>query len=440
MQLPKKNDQKFEIKDYYSLKLKSVWRGFWREHFSLWFLCLYFLFEYIRPQSLYPGIGILPWSFLFMLFAVIAAYFDKTVKWTSNPLNKYIVLCMIVVFLSSVFSYYPEISWKYRNTMLTWLVVYFLMISIVNTEKRLIIFLLAFMLYNLKMSQHGVHDWASRGFSFASYGLIGSPGWFRNSGEFAIEMLIFGSLAIAYVISFYKYWGKIKRWVLIILASTGYLCVLGASSRGSQLALVGIFIWGVLRIRGGFKFLFIAVVFAIALYQLLPKEELDRFRTAGDDVTSIQRLVYWKIGMEIAREHPILGIGYENWMPFVSNLYPEGVGPLKKVQVCHNIYIQAASELGYTGLIIFLITAFAGFVVNNRTRKVISNSDSRHYIILSYGLDAGLFGYLIAGTFVTVLYYPFFWIQLAIIATLNNLATIKSKEKSNFIPDEIENT
>ena len=81
--------------------------------------------------------------------------------------------------------------------MLTWVLVYFLTISIVNTEKRMIIFLLFYFLFNFKMSQHGTISWASRGFSFAGWGLVGSPGWFRNSGEFAIQMIIFGSLAIA---------------------------------------------------------------------------------------------------------------------------------------------------------------------------------------------------------------------------------------------------
>lgn len=414
--------KQIDIKEFYALNVRSLWQGLKQEHISLWFLCAYFLFEYVRPQILYPSIDILPWAFLFLVLSVIAAFSDKSATWVRNPLNKYMLLCMFVVFLSGVFAYFPMVSWDKRNTMLTWLIVYFLVITVVNTEKRLILFLLAYMLFNLKMGQHGLVSWARRGFSFASYGLIGSPGWFRNSGEFAVQMLIFGSLAVAYVVAFRQYWGKYKKWFMILAASTGYLSVIGASSRGSQLGLAAIVIWGALRIRQGLKFLILIAVVAIALYHLLPEQQLERFQTAGDDNTSVQRLVYWKIGMQLAKQHPVLGIGYENWMPYVSRLYPEGVGPLKEVQVCHNIYIQAASELGYAGLASFVIAIFAAFWTNARTRKAVKNSEYRYFIILSYGLDAGLIGFLVAGTFVTVLYYPFFWIQLAMIAMLNNVA------------------
>ena len=260
MQSSIKSKKQIDIKEFYALNIGSIWRGLKQEHFSLWFLCAYFLFEYIRPQELYPAINFLPWAFYFMLLAVVAAFLDKSVTWVGTPLNKYLFLCMFIIFLSAVFSYFPMESWKERNTMLTWLIVYFLVICIVNTEKRLILFLLAYMLFNLKMSQFGAINWIMRGFSFAGYGLVGAPGWFKNSGEFAIQMLIFGSLAVAYVVAFRKYWGKYKRWLMIALAATGYICVLGASSRGAQLGLAGIVIWGLLRIRGGFKFLILVLI------------------------------------------------------------------------------------------------------------------------------------------------------------------------------------
>ena len=431
MQSPTRSEQQIDIKEFYALNVKSLWQGLKQEHVSLWLLCTYFLFEYVRPQVLYPVIDILPWAFLFLVLAVVAAFNDKSASWVKNPLNKYFLLCMFVVLLSAIFAYFPMRSWEERNTMLTWLIVYFLVISVVNTERRLILFLLAYMLFNLKMGQHGVFGWASRGFSFAKYGLIGSPGWFRNSGEFSIQMLIFGSLAVSYVVAFRRYWAKYTRWFMIAAASTGYICVLGASSRGSQVALAGIIIWGVLKIRGGFKYLIVVAAIVVALYHILPEQQIERFQTAGDDNTSLQRLAYWKIGIELAKEHPVLGIGYQNWMPYVSRLYPEGVGPLQEVQVCHNIYIQAASELGYTGLAAFIIAILAAFWVNTRTRKMVKNSDYEYFIILSYGLDAGLIGFLIAGTFVTVLYYPFFWVQLTMIAMLNNVATKLVAQRNN---------
>ena len=45
---------------------------------------------------------------------------------------------------------------------------------------------------------------------------------------------------------------------------------------------------------------------------------------------------------------------------------------------------------------------------------------------MTYGFDMGLVGYLVAGTFVTVFYYPFFWVQIALIVALSNVVGNKT--------------
>ena len=41
---------------------------------------------------------------------------------------------------------------------------------------------------------------------------------------------------------------------------------------------------------------------------------------------------------------------------------------------------------------------------------------------LSYGFEGALISYLVAGFFVTVLYYPFFWVNLALTVALHSIA------------------
>src|SRR5690606_21965812 len=80
-------------------------------------------------------------------------------------------------------------------------------------------------------------SWAGRGFSFADWGLMGPIGYFQNSGELAILMLMLFPLA------FYLYQSvknKIVWWerlLLILFWVCPILTVLGASSRGAQVAL-----------------------------------------------------------------------------------------------------------------------------------------------------------------------------------------------------------
>ena len=408
--------------DLYAMKVGDLWVALKQEHAALWMLCIYYFFEYVRPQSLYPALDILPWSQIALLSTLAIVLLDRSVTWVSSPMNKLFIMFNLMVIISGIFAFVPEVSWEYRNVMLTWFLVYFLTVTIVNTEKRLILFLVAYLLFNLKMSQHGAIGWASRGFSFASYGLIGSPGWFRNSGEFAIQMLIFGSLAIAFVYSLKEYWGRYKKWIFYIIAGTGYMAVMGASSRGAQIALGVMGIWLLFKKGLGFKGLLILIVLSGLLYAILPDEQIQRFYEIGDDRNSQQRLVYWGIGLDIIKENLLTGIGYHNWLAYLSFLYPDGIGPLETIERQHNIYIEVASDLGVFGLIIFLLLVLYAFIINSRTRRLVKNKGNFLLKNLSYGLDAGLIGYLVAGSFVTVLFYPFFWVQITMIVMLNNVA------------------
>ena len=91
----------------------------------------------------------------------------------------------------------------------------------------------------------------------------------------------------------------------------------------------------------------------------------------------------------------------------------------------HNIFIKAGAELGYPGLFCFLLMIIYVFIVNSRTRRVAKKQDNIFFLYLAHGLDAGLVGYLVAGFFVTVLYYPFFWVQMAMTVALNSIANNK---------------
>ena len=390
-----------------------------QEHISLWMLCIYFFFEYVRPQSLYPVLDILPWGQLFLMLAVISAMLDKSVHWVKSTQNKYFILFLFTVILSGIFAFKPSVSWEYRNVMFGWFLVYFLTITVVNTERRLILFLLAYMLFNLKMGQHGAITWAQRGFSFASFGLIGSPGWFRNSGEYAIQMLIFGSLAISFFISLKNYWGRYKKIIMFACAATGYMAVMGASSRGAQIALAAIGIWMFLKQRGGLKGFIGIIVLSIVLFQFLPEEQISRFSDMGNDKTSLQRLAYWEYGLEVFKSNLLIGIGYHNWITYLQVMVPEGLGPSAMIQEPHNIYVQAASELGIFGLVFLFLLIINAFFINSQTRKIAKYKNNTLFYNLTYGFDAGLIGFLVAGSFVTVLYYPFFWIQIGMIVALN---------------------
>jgi len=426
--LAKSEKKNVDIKDLYAVKISEIWRQLKREHFSFWALCAYFLFEYVRPQSIYPEIDILPWAQLFLLLAILGAFMDSSVKLQSNALNKLIITFFCVVLLSSVFAFRPMIAFSDLKLFAGWLIVYFLIVGILNTRSRYFMFCLFYLIYSFKMSQHGFRSWADRGFGFTDWGISGPPGWFHNSGEFAIQMLLFLMMSGAIVLGIKHYWSKFKSFIFYLMPFTALISIIGASSRGAQLALFAACIWLVLRSDKKLVTIFIVLIVIVLAYFFLPDEQITRFQNMGNDNTSLQRMAYWDVGFEIWQKYPILGVGYGNWLVYIQHTYPEGIGPLQYHQLSHNIFIQVIADLGTVGLLLFLLMIVYILRLNAKSYVIGKKYGDPFIQYCSFGLNLGLVCYLVAGFFVSVFYYPFFWVQMGLAAALYNNACIYKTE------------
>jgi O-antigen ligase len=257
-----------------------------------------------------------------------------------------------------------------------------------------------------------------------------------NSGELGIEMCMFVPISWYFYQAVKPYVKeKWKRGLILMMPFTGIIGAVGSSSRGALLGLVGVAGYGLLR--GGGRRLRAAVgavVLCGLIFIMLPEEQKQRFRESGEDTTSVRRLNYWKKGIEMTRMYPVLGIGYANWVEYYKDKYR--VLTFEYVQVSHNIFIQCMAELGLSGLTVFLCLITATFVINNRTRKMSRAGPSTNEFILQmgYALDAALIGYLLSGFFVTVLYYPYFWINLSLSVALNQVAQRRKVELRRMTP------
>lgn len=408
------------MKDLYDLKISALWNAFKAEGAAFWFLCTYFFFEYVRPQSIYPVLDVIPWAQISLILTMIAVVFNPNKVKSDNLQNKLIVVFSIMVVISSMLAFDPRYAWKMKEFFYIWVIVYFLVINVLNSEKKLFLFTLLFLLFSFKMSQNGFITLAERGFSFTSWGLVGAAGWFRNSGEFAIQMMIFLTLSISFIYALKDFWGKKTRIFFYMMPITAFFSVIGSSSRGGQLGLAIVGLWLLAKSQQRMKSLAFIIVASLLVVNFLPQDQIERFKDMGKDETSLQRMAYWDLGLEMLNDHPLVGVGYYNWAPYASYHYPNGVGPFGIIEVPHNIFLQASAELGYTGLILFLLMIFVSFNMNRKTR--ILSGRNRFLFYYAVGLDAGMIGFLVGGFFVTVLYYPFFWVQISLTTALYMIA------------------
>ncbi|MCW8193282.1 hypothetical protein F6455_00590 [Proteobacteria bacterium 005FR1] len=420
------------VEDFYAFRVGPMWSHFIRDNFSFWMICLYLFFEYFRPQAIYPAIDVLPWAQTFVILAFVGAFFDRSARWVSSPVNKWMVFFAIIIYLSSLFAYFPAVSREHYIDFYSWFVIYFLIVAIVNTRKRLYIFLMVFLFCSAKIAIGTSLSWASRGFSFTDWGLMGPRGYFQNSGELAILMLTLFPLAFYLFVELRKkgirWWEKL---LLLAFCAAPILTILGASSRGAQLALIGtlalMFRKQIFRVK---PLIGVAALVVVGFF-LLPEEQKQRFATVGEDRTSQQRLLYLENGWEMMKEYPVLGVGFFNFPDYYSMHYPEDIITVnERAELSHNIFIQVGTDAGFVGLAIFILLIISGLRVAFRPGK--DEQRDEVFAGIGRGLGFGIVGFTIAGQFVTVAYYPFLWIGLALIVSLSNACRVKEPARARM--------
>ncbi|MBA3015910.1 MAG: hypothetical protein FP815_13350 [Desulfobulbaceae bacterium] len=414
----------------YALKAKEIWAYMKTQDVTFWLINIYLFLEYVRPQTLYPVIDVLPYSQIIIVLTLCLFLLRGAFDLVGNPLNKLVLLYSLVVILSSLFAISPDESFKSISIFMSWVLIYFLIINIVNTEERFLIFILGFFLYSFKMSQFSFLNWVASGFSFIQIGSGGGPGLFKNSGEFGIQMVIFLSLSASCFVALKGYWSPVKKVFFFLFPLTALTGTISSSSRGALLGVGGVLLSLLLKSRHKFKGLVSVGMVVLLVFAFLPDRQMARFQAAGTDDDSIRRLVLWEQGFDLTDRYPVLGVGYHNWLVALEKFYPDA-----NQQVCHNVFIECASELGYTGLMVFLLMIVFTFVNNAQTRRLAYQSSikNRFLYYMAHGLDSALVGYLVSGFFVTVLYYPFFWINLAMTVSLREVAKKWSVSLANNI-------
>ena len=400
--------------DYLSLDIKKTWLGIRAEPWSFWFLCGYFFFEYTQIQKIYLWMEVLPWAQFFLLGALYFIFTSNGQKWVSNSCNTAISIFFLHVFLSSLLAFDVSKSFDFMNIIANWAIMYYCVICIVNTKKRFFILMLLLLLACLKMSQHGAISWAQRGFSFTRWGVAGAPVWFGDAADFGLQMCLYLAWAIAFLSVTFHRNGRYSKLFFISMIVTALATIIATGNRGTFLGLAAMAISTLLLMPNRVRNLCMVGLVTFVVLWVAPQEFLDRFDTAGEDNTSVERLELWENGIEMGEKHPFFGVGYQNYRVYGKVYY-------NKTKVSHNSVVEIFAELGYIGLFLYFYIMLTIYRVNRATKKLAVVSDDRFSSAIASSLNLGLPAYFVCSLFISVQFYPFLYVQLAITAALNNI-------------------
>jgi putative inorganic carbon (hco3(-)) transporter len=201
---------------------------------------------------------------------------------------------------------------------------------------------------------------------------------------------------------------------LVVMSFLVIQAALFTYSRGALLGLcaMGAVTW--LRSRAKLATGVLIIVVGLFGYAFVPPQwfnRMDTIETYQDDASAMARIYMWQVGLQIAREHPIVGGGFKaSLYPVTVNPLLHGIPEMTTGRAEHSIYFDVLSEHGWVGLALFLM--IAGYSWLNCSR-LIRQSAGRPELawanLLGRMGQATLVGYWTAGAFLSQSFLDEYW-------------------------------
>ena len=377
-------------------------------------LYVYLATFYLHPPSRWWGVGLpdMRWSLLAAAVTLIAALrlpADRNrPAWLSTTPAKLILAFAIWVWIQNAWALDRTNHLELSILFTKFVVLYYLIYRLIDSQQRLVWFLLAHILGSLYLA------WLAFNARFTGrLEGVGGPGIDEAN---ALGMLMATAAAIgATLMITYTDW---RRWAAIAAMPLVLNAMVLTGSRSSFLGLIsgGLALWYLKPPQVRKRFYFFALIGVMGAASLAHEQFLSRMETitaAVDDsqqmdVSAESRIVLLKAQWQMAKGNP-LGLGHRGTgvlAPFyLDEKYLTGThnDPSQMSRTSHNTLMTVLVEQGVPGMIIFgslLVWIFRRAMDIRRRTRV---GDTNDLLLPASGVVAAIVVMQIAGLFVDYL-------------------------------------
>lgn len=256
-------------------------------------------------------------------------------------------------------------------------------------------------------------------------GAFNHVGYFMGDGNDFAWSLSISFAFVLYLFSTSK--NLLSRSFTAVLAMIILLGLVGTQSRGATLALSVSMLYYLLLISKRKLLGLIAVLFvALGVWMLAPAGYFERMETISnyeEDTSATGRLAAWGHAVDMAVDHPLLGVGAGSFNSAYGRLYRSEGDPNRWIST-HSVYFKVLAEYGFTGIVIFLYFLYTIFVENHRTARLLRTNPGDAGIPenLPLFINMGLIAYSVAAAFLSGLDYPHIYLIAAVSLSLKWIA------------------
>lgn len=396
----------------------------------------YFFVDFARPQNwvpplaaLKPGMIVLGGGLVTLLARRELIYFPTRAK-------------LIATFLGLMIIGTPFATNRYWAFIFTKDFALFLfgavvpLMSFVNTYSRLQRLIQFIILIHVPLALYGI---THSGFGIGSF--LGDENDFCLALNIVVPYVFFG---------FYFLRGGLPRITLPLILGLLLVGIASTKSRGGFLGLIAVALYCCLSSPRKLASIAVLIAVSVPVLSMVPDSYWNEMKTietsTENDDTGAQRLYFWGMAWDMFVDHPILGVGPTNYQ-WNSFKYESVNQQLKGLHVwgrgSHSLYFTLLPEGGVVGVTIFIAIVVLNFRDNRNVRRVYNalllKADCvpadrlrQFYVlnVLTRANDAAMIAYLVTGAFLSVLYYPHFWLQVGISVAIKRATDILMAQES----------
>ncbi len=400
-------------------------------------ILLYFFCFYMHPPGKYWG-AYLPeirWTLIVAVVTLISVFIHEKNKgnWLKFKETKLLIAFVVLVGLQFPFVLSTEWHLVYFILLIKLLILYFLLITIVNTKQKLIYVIIANLIGCAYIGFTALQNHSGGRFERAGLPSI------EDSNLLAIHVI---PVLIMGAFLFMSNSVKNKYWLLIPLAFTGNLIIM-SGSRGAigALAATGalLILFSAKDFRGplirwGVLALFLLTFVSMDLIVERIKEITEAESSEQVDTSAQSRMVIINAQLSMLRENILIGGGHRATLilspvyidkKYLTNTVVGGV------RGSHNLTMAILVDHGVVGAVLFfwiVVIAIKGAVKISKKKQY-----ERDFRLISLGLAGALVGVIVASQFSnSKVLEVAFWMVAFIVIVKNIVLNIDFESTSNL--------
>lgn len=417
-------------------------------------LLIFMVLHFVEPGELLPALGPLRLEFFYGLILVITVLLRQPASPSesvfSNRVLRGAFAVVAVAALTIPFSIWRGGAVTATIILVKCITLVFLIVSVVDTPQRLKSLVWLFVgllswfvgssLFAYVHSEISLQEGLDRARGINS--MAGNPN--------ALAGLILALLPFL-IVAFQETRSVLVRLVLLLCAGASLISLVLSGSRMPMIALVVLAIYYVWR--SSHKALTVAFcgVILFTMWAKMPLAYRQRYLTVESyaeggklDASNQLRLHIWEVGLQMIRDHPILGVGIGQFNTAYGTIYATRAH--QAWMDPHNLLLEVWCEMGIVGLIVFGYFVIQIFKQVGSVPRVDDYSPLGLTYRMSVACGAMLLGLVIMSSISHLLLRPYWYVLGGVVAanwrvaqaSLRKWPTVEAEKVGDHEEEQVE--